>query len=324
MRNNKGMVLMFVLGMSVILILLGAAFLMIVASQSKRVTNEGFGTHAFYMAEAGLDDALFQLRQGITSYVNWPGSLTNDLGGNIGTYDSNWQPVTASTWLINSKGMAGGRKRNLSVIVEASELVFFDNAIYVDGDITISGGSYSIDGDVSYSGTLDGSDSGITGTSTQDTSMPSPSEMFDSVQLYATSAAQGNVYDQARIDSGEPFPTSFWYDEGNQIPNIIYVEVDATFDSSVSIPSGFFVVAGNATISGGTEVDGSIYSMGTVTINGGGGDIINVNGGIWADNIDLNGSVSLVYNQVYMESIQQSLSISTARFNVMPGTWTRS
>jgi hypothetical protein len=76
---------------------------------------------------------------------------------------------------------------------------------------------------------------------------------------------------------------------------------------------GFFVVGGevvyDATISGNVGIDGAIYTRGRFTINGG-GNALNVDGGVWASNATLNGAVEIEYNQEYMNAIR-NLNIDT-------------
>jgi hypothetical protein len=50
-------------------------------------------------------------------------------------------------------------------------------------------------------------------------------------------------------------------------------------------------------------VDGVLYTLGNVTVNGG-GNAINVTGGIFAGgNVTMNGGTIVTYNQAYMDSI---------------------
>jgi hypothetical protein len=103
-----------------------------------------------------------------------------------------------------------------------------------------------------------------------------------------------------------PFPASFWYNESEGIPNIVFLEGNLNLSGKVQV-AGFFVVGGevsyDASLSGNVAVDGCIYTRGNFTINGG-GKAMNINGGVWAGGITtLNGGVELDYNATYMSAI---------------------
>lgn len=177
---------------------------------------------------------------------------------------------------------------------------FFDNAIYSANNINIQGSSYNIDGNVIYGGAIS-STKNIDGTVTHDPTI-NPLALLSFSQLRTVSQAQGNYHDAAHLNG--PFPTSFWYSAG--VPNVVFVE--GSFDlSGKSKVGGFYVVGGeviyDATISGNVAVDGAIYSRGTFTINGG-GNALNIFGGVWSNQVVLNGGVDVRYNKPYMDAIK--------------------
>jgi hypothetical protein len=77
---------------------------------------------------------------------------------------------------------------------------------------------------------------------------------------------------------------------------------------------GFFVVVGDvitnpsgtydATINGNGTIDGCIYTLGVFSVNGG-GNRLNVNGGVWSGiEAELNGNATVTYNSDYMAAIK--------------------
>lgn len=322
MTNNKGFVLITSYMIIVVLLILGNTFVFSMTSQLQRAERGRKSLQSFYLAEAGVDYAIAQLQQAASPGQKAATSLTGL--ENTDTYAVNWVLDEGTQWQIDSTGTIKDGDGNISsehkmeIVVNRTETDdFFGNAIYVDGNIEISGGAYSITGDIAYSGTFTGSDSNVSGTVTQDSSLPPLEEIFDITELQAISQAQGNVYDAERI-AVENFPSAFWYgDVDDQIPNIVYIEGGVTFDSSISVPSGFFVIEGDVLLNGGTEVDGSVYTLGNLTINGGGGNIININGGVWSKDMMLNGSVDVIYNLTYMDAVKQNVDAQYVSIQVL-------
>jgi len=155
--------------------------------------------------------------------------------------------------------------------------------------------------------------------------------------IYSTT---GNVYDVAPngklVDpitgAEKALPISFWYttaddgidndgdgnvdEEDEWVPNIVYIKGDLKINGSIGTVGGFFVVAGDVTtnpddenfedvdIVGEGQIDGVIYTLGELNINGGGSEGLDVNGGIWAgEGIKINGSADVLCNADYMAAI---------------------
>lgn len=155
--------------------------------------------------------------------------------------------------------------------------------------------------------------------------------------IYSTT---GNVYDVAPngklVDPitgvEKALPISFWYttaddgidndgdgnvdEEDEWVPNIVYIKGDLKINGSIGTVGGFFVVAGDVTtnpddenfedvdIVGEGQIDGVIYTLGELNVNGGGSEGLDVNGGIWAgEGVTINGSADVLYNADYMAAI---------------------
>lgn len=174
---------------------------------------------------------------------------------------------------------------------------------------------------------MSSSQGGINGTVSGDATSPLP--WLDFEQLWNISESQGNRYiagagnKVVNADTGlEGFPSSFWYNETAGVPNIVYVETDLLLNGDIGTIGGFFVVVGDILtdpdetdgidINGNGQIDGMVYTRGEFRVNGGGGsDVLNVNGGVWAgEEIRLNGNVHMGYNTTFMTALQ-TLSIDS-------------
>ncbi|MFH1771597.1 MAG: hypothetical protein ABH872_02165 [Candidatus Omnitrophota bacterium] len=281
---------------------------------------------AFWLAEAGANRALSELR----AYYNING---NDLWATSlgqGTYsadvitDGNSRIVLARGRI--PYGDSGVIEKNLNVVMRKYiPPNFYDNGIYSGGDINTNGDSYEITGDVLYAEELSVEHpENISGTATQDPTA-SPLARLDFNQLLALSTAQGNVYDSGRLDDvkkgQDSFPATFWYlnpidpnDPTTGTPNIVYVTSDLELNGNIGTIGGMFIVVGDVvtnpgetqdtTINGNGQIEGVVYTRGIFRINGG-GDNLNVNGGVWAgQEARLNGNAHIAYNSDYMASIQ--------------------
>jgi len=301
----------------VVLIILGAAFISKSITEVNLTKRKERFIQALYLAEAGADYAIVQLKAGISQADPEPTAL-----GEVGNYDCDWdlKPGFSNIWRINSTGTIGDIQRRVRLEVKKEDMSadFFNSALYVSGDIALNGSAYEINGDLVYSGDLSGNPDNVTGDLTQDP-LVSPLTRLDFSQLRQVSGSQGNIYDAARLKT-DFLPSSFWYDEAEGIPNIVYVETDLTLKGNVGTVGGFFVVVGDVltnpgaiedtAINGNGQIEGCIYTTGEFRINGGGGGL-NVNGGVWAgQESTLNGNANITYNQVYMNAIE-SLSLST-------------
>jgi hypothetical protein len=157
---------------------------------------------------------------------------------------------------------------------------------------------------VIYAGTLTGTPNiePGTGTLTQDNSIY-PLAHLDYNQLRSISQSQGNYHDATHNPA---YPSSFWYDAGHTVPNVVFLEGSLVLRGNQTI-HGFVVVGGevtyDASFSGNVSVDGCVYTRGNFTFSGG-GHALNVYGGVWVGGLaTLNGGVDMHYNPDYMRGI---------------------
>ncbi|MFH1201429.1 MAG: hypothetical protein V1674_00870 [Candidatus Omnitrophota bacterium] len=328
--NERGVGVVLIISLIVIVTLLG----ILATFSSKIIVEKGLNsrqlerTKALYIAEAGLNYAVDQLR---ANYGWMPSS------GPMPFEDGEFELSVAISLigdlrLIESIGYIPTKnsfraKRVLEAWAKESiPLNFFNHAIYSAGIVDLNGNAYSVGGDVMSATTVNNT-TNITGAVTVDPSI-SPLARFDFNNLYTKSLAQGNVYDSLRlsnvINGGDFFPPSFWYavptnpsDPTTGVPNFVYILDDLVLKGNVGAIGGFFIVVGDvvtnpsgtydATINGNGQIDGCIYTLGEFSVNGGGGGL-NVNGGVWSGvEVELNGNATVNYNADYMAAIQANV-----------------
>ncbi len=314
--NKRGSVL--VIAFLVILVLTALGGVMLSRSVSERALTQRYAesTQAFWLAEAGVSRGLKELGANFNASGSnvWQATLA------LGRYSVDVEQIDSQTRKITSHGFVPAVSSRIERVIEATVAKkipndFYENAIYSAGLVDFNGNAYTVDGKVRYAEEIEYSSNHVNGTITEDPSI-NPLAMLDFQQLRSMSAAQGNVYDAARLDNvkknKEVFPGSFWYSEG--APNIIYVDGDLTLNGNIGTIGGFYVVAGDvltdpdatqdATLNGNGMVSGVIYTRGEFKINGGAGRL-NVNGGVWAgEEAELNGNADVTYNKTYMDAIR--------------------
>lgn len=300
MANKKGLALIFSFIIIVILTILGVAALSRSISENRFAQRSAESAQAFWLAEAGINDALDELKDdfhglsGITNTQLGPGGYnvvmsTNQDGSRIATAYG-FVPYASPRHV----------ERAIAVKVKPG---FYDNAIYTAGNYETSG-SPTVTGNVYVAETL---------------------PLLDFNQLRLISQAQGNYHTAEQL--GGPFPVSFWYSEG--IPNVVFMEGNLDLRGAQDQVGGFYIVGGeviyDATLSGTACIDGTIYTRGDFTVNGGGSVPFSVSGGVWVGgDAELNGtSVTIGYEPDYMSAIR-SLDVvpeAEAESGVVAGTW---
>jgi len=292
--NKRGIVLIICYMVIMILSVLGAAFFARSVSE-RRVTSKYLdSTQAFWLAEAGISKAMKNFKTTGKFIAIEPTSLGDSGGG---------YRVNIDTGIISSHGFIPSDPPYRTERFIELNLPFYGAAIYAAGDINISGTAYAIEGNVIYAGmgptpTPDAPEN-IVGTVTHDPAI-NPLDLLNFDQLKIISQNQGN-YNQPSL------PTSYWYNEAQGIPNVVFLDADLTLKGNDSV-HGFFVVGGetvyDATLAGNVSVDGCIYTRGNFTVKGG-GNSLNINGAVWSGNdTNLNGSVDIKYNSAYVLGLQ--------------------
>lgn len=330
--NRRGVVLILSFIVIVALSILGTAIVSRSISESQITRKYAESTQAFWLAEAGINKAMSNLRVlgfttagdiGQTVFTGSPGDYAVDIGSVVGLT----RTVTARGCIPSGCNcIAPPNDCRLTRVIQAKMTKyqnipdgFYDNAIYSAGDVSI-GSNCPVDGNVFSGGTVSGSVI-IPNTVTQnDPTLHNdglPALSF--AELWQTSIDQG-WYDVNTNTTTYP-TTSFYnvvpseaYPEG--IPNVVFVNGNFTIVGGNQVVKGFIVVGGdlvyNAEIGGNATVDGCIYTRGNIWLHGGGGNIININGGVWAGGtVTLVGNEEVVYNLDYMDAIRAGLQPNT-------------
>lgn len=329
--DKKGAVLIYIFLVIAVLTILGVAIFNKSVSERSLAQKYVDSTQAFWLAEAGVNQALSALRNNYnTASVSATELGEGGFSASISSSGSN--KTVFSTGEVPFGTTARASRAIQAEISKDIPPNFYDNAIYSAEKIRLNGNAYTVNGNVIYGEELVYTQNYITGTVTEDSSI-SPLARFDFQELRDLSSAQGNVYDQARLDDVEDnddsFPADFWFsqsdlnDPSTWVPNVVYIEGDLKLNGNIGTKGGFFVVVGDvltdpdntedAIINGNGQIEGLIYTRGKFRINGGAGNL-NVNGGVWAgEEARLNGNANVTYNQTYMDAIKDLNFVGTAQ-----------
>jgi len=322
MSKQRGIIFVISCIVTILFLILSGVFFFISISEKGISERKKELSVAFYLAEAGIDKALNELRQN----YDWQGLSSVSLGEgeysvSVGLEGN--RRIVVSSGFIPDEAKFRVKRRIEAVIERVIPPNFYDNAIYCSGEVDLNGNAYSVTGNVLYFDEID-NPTNITGEVAQDTSIR-PLSRLNFKQLYEMSKSQNNLYDETRLEAVqrgiESFPASFWYiepsdpeDHTTGKPNIVYIETDLKLRGNIGVIGGFYVVVGdiltnpestyNATINGNGKINGCVYTKGEFEINGGAGGL-NVFGGVWAgEEAELNGNAHIGYNQIYMEAIK--------------------
>jgi Tfp pilus assembly protein PilX len=325
--NKKGIVLLIGLMVITVLAILGSVVISRSISESRVVQRSVESTQAFWLSEAGINQALEDLRgnYALTSVAH------TALGP--GCYSATIVANPDATRTVTARGcipadcncIAPPNNCRVTRIVETVmnryEVIpahFYDNAIYSAGNVTI-GSNCVVNGNAFSGGTITGSvQSPYTKTENDPTLHENglPALSFDELRQKSIDQGWYNPVTQTTT-----YPASFYniapsptYPEG--VPNVVFVNHDFDLVGGKQVVKGFIVVGGDtvydAEIGGNASIDGCLYTRGNIWLHGGGGKIINVAGGVWAGGtMLLEGNEQINYTLDYMDAIRVGLHPST-------------
>ncbi len=341
--GKKGSLLIAAYAILLFLLGLGGVFFARSIADRKLLNTQKDDLQAVYLAESGIDQALFDLRQNRDLADTDPDP--NNVASYSFSYDNNRSYKYTFSTSSGNKVIIGygyvlrpdGRVVEGRVEAIARFPNFYGNALYSAGDIEIKGTSYSVDGQAVYADTIIGVTTNITGGATQDESI-SPLAEFNYSDLRAIAESQtnpstiagNNVYTAQDLQDKNAFP-QFFYNQYNQpgVPNVVYVEGALSISGNVNL-GGFYVVVGNIlddpnavvdVATGGTlNIDGCIYTRGELTIKGD----VSVAGGVWAgEKITLDGGIAVTYNAANMDAVKVVAGDPTANQPLQFKSWKR-
>ena len=130
--GRRGIVYVVSLGLAVLLSVFGATLLLRSVSELGQSTRFTIQTAALHHAEAAVDQAIRNLRNGTSSNIS-----TTTLPG--GTYWAELAPLGTQMQRITAHGSAGSDQRNLDVIIKLTPESVFQYALFGDQKIVVSG-----------------------------------------------------------------------------------------------------------------------------------------------------------------------------------------
>lgn len=335
--NKRGIAL--IVAFMVIAALTIFSLVISVRSMSERSIAQRYreSTQAFWLSEAGVSQALDELRENPNLAV---GNNLLSPAPTLGSGQYNFDLLEKSgipgvqNYTVRARGCIPADcncvpppnncrvTRIVQAVMNQYQNIppgFYDNAIYSAGNVSV-GSNCIVNGNVFSGGTITGP---VNGTTIQNdpTLHNSGLPALTFAELRQKSIDQG-WYDP---DTGTTtYPTSFWNvaptlpdDPGE--PNVVFVNGNFSLVGGQQIVKGFIVVGGDmiydAEIGGNASIDGCIYTQGNIWLHGGGGNIINVNGGIWAGGtVTMTGNEQINFNPDgpgYMSGIRDGLHPNT-------------
>lgn len=280
-RIKKGMALFVVLGVVSLFAIAVAAFMFVTSSQTKITKRQNDSTKAFYLAEAGLQRSVFELRNYWAAYKIITGTVTKNDTLGAGGYEVKIDPPShvggTYTFNVTSTGTVGDLERQIEQAIRVEDAIknwdFFKEyvlyfgggegtvdigkeatvtgSVLVDGDMSI-GKEFYISGDAVASGTITtGQDVTIVGDEI-------PGADFEELELpdrpeFTTSPYDGKITDASGEDVGDrSFPAGKLSDVGG----VIYVNGAVSITGDITVgDDGTHTIVATGAISIGQDVE---------------------------------------------------------------------
>ena len=306
--SNRGSVLVLSLILTLSLLATGYSMAILSMTELRATHMQVAASQAFHNAESGIDAEIVRMKDETAGAWDSCDETPHEATG----FSYVVECADADTRRIISSGTgvsSDGRTITRTIEVYGARIPpvdFYGNALYSANGIELNGSSYSIVGDIitGYTGVIDNTDN-VQGDIVQDASAaPLPDLDFERLKTIAIS--QGNFRDAITVLT-QPLPTIFWYMPG--IPNIVYVEDSGITLNGNDTVGGFIIlvdenVSPAVTMTGNATIEGIIYARGTFEVDGGGQNL-NVNGGVFAGDITvLNGGIDIQVSQEYMDAVR--------------------
>ena len=255
--RKRGIVLVIVLGLVLLFVITAASFMLISNSEIKMVRRQNDSTKAFYLAEAGLQDAICRLNTSPDYYkeITSPDPITGDLSY-IAYIDPPTYVAGTDTYLfdITAKGTVGDSNRKAQETAELGRSWIFSDymlyfggssdmetytfdigkdatiigSIFANGDLSV-GKDFYIDGDVLASGSITlGVGSVVTGDLYPNSEPPGPPPVLDTTPYNAEIATAGTIEEGDISISGSISGTTYVNGTATITGNISVVEGEST------------------------------------------------------------------------------------------------
>ena len=266
MGNNKGVVLIVVLAFMLMLVIISLSYISLTHNEIRLVKQQKDSLGAFFLAEAGVEKAIFEL----SSDDSYPGEYNVSLGGGVydvsvtvSPDDEKKREITATGYVPDKTSPRAGRKIKVEA-ARPSNPVTVAGALMCGGDINVKGSVTIHGGD---SGSIVVPEAGMVSIqgAADVTGIPEP----DGVLVQETGFAFEEVFGLTE-EQMKSLSTVYTDPEAN-VPDpangVTWVEGDAHYSASDWSGDGILVVTGDLRITGGT-FSGVIYAMGQVKVSG--------------------------------------------------------
>ncbi|MBL7170471.1 MAG: hypothetical protein ISS46_00545 [Candidatus Omnitrophica bacterium] len=246
-RNESGVVFITALVMMLILLSLGMSYLVIARTRARIASNQRAVLKAFYIAEAGLEEAIDEL----FTDSGWGVGFTNESFGG-GTYNVFLTGSQGETIEITSRGTFGGASRTIRaevlVINPANLSEWIGSAGTGGGNVDFSGSSGTISGVVVVKGDFEAGDMDTDDARIIEdfSDLPVIEVYLDSYKTIADHVAEEDKgKDKDKDGDEETFTPPF--KSGETYTGVYYIKGDVVIESNVTI-YGTVVAEGDVNI----------------------------------------------------------------------------
>ncbi len=292
LSNQKGMALLTTLIFVFILVTFAVTLLTMTNNDTKLSTLQRDSTRAFFLAEAGIEKALWYLNtpedlggkdkylwrpssfhEEVTPLEYYEISINNTGGSTLPEKPTDTIDITSIGVVKNPDGTVVGKR---TVVVAAyigispSDNVSYDHAILTDGDLTLNGGisisgSIHSNGDITNNGTLDLQDGIATAQGENNIAYPlglddQGEENFPHIdfkhfrELVIDPDNPDNVYDASGYGKFYGKDTSVVFNTDSDLYGIHFVDGDVTIQASIILNNATIFTTGTIDVIGSGDV----------------------------------------------------------------------
>jgi len=256
MRNEKGIAMVLSLVIIIVLAILASSLLLRGVIENRRTESFTDETRAFWLAQAGMSRAMYELNSGGGAWTGWISQGNNRVLqatlGTAGDYDVtvfNYASSNARIEVIGyypNKASAERLERIFEAAVTKSTNSLFDYAAYAEGTMTMSGQG-STDSYDSAQGAYGGGNVGTSGDIGTNTGF--------------SGSGQAYVDGDINIPVGETAPGASHYSGS-------VVEEDKAALTQVPVPTNLTSLSNGGSISSTTTINPGDYQYWTINLSG--------------------------------------------------------
>lgn len=285
--NQKGMALLTTLIFTFVLVTFGVALLTMTSNDSKLSTLQRESTRAFYLAETGIEKAMWYMNFSSENLegLSWRGTLHEEGENSTEYFDTHFEVdevdangstiatlVSAGTVDDGSQFSKGSRTIEVRLIkgVITSPGMTYNHAILTDGDMTLNGG-ISISGNIHANGFL--TNNGIIDfaaggkataeVGTNDSNLCTVNNIYVTLPKIDFGYFRLQVINPADPDSENSVPptgkyygtnTSVEFNTPEELVGTHYVDGDVTIKTDIKLNNATIFATGTITVLGNGDV----------------------------------------------------------------------